>query len=158
MTHVFGLTDCVSFARESGQRDWGRISGFFKIQTHSIAPNLHFLLKPGEPPLILKLVPCHLEDLDLRVVGTNGVSGQFHHPWDLDWERPVAWPHADIAAERAAWNQHVAQGDGDIFGLSSRSYPALFARFDLPTEHTRLRVRAWISQCQAKLAAWEKGA
>lgn len=158
MAHTFGITDIVSYQRQDtpllpARRKQARITGFYKIAHHLPDTSMAALLSlPPDP--IARLVPCHLDDPELAVVDTTSVCGAHHRPWDLTWEGPISWTGDLVAQERTDHHARVAQGYDTIHGLSSRSYPELFAQFPPLTDHQRLAIASWVTQCRHASAQW----
>lgn len=145
--YTFGITDIVvspSTPQTTTDPTGERITGFYKR-----AADPHRTHGPTH------LLPCTHDDPDFGIVSTYGTPSlvHFHRPWDLTWHRPAPWPVDIVDHARSLHQAEVAyarKGNTE----QAISLHNLDARFPALTHHDRVRVLAWVRQCQAAAAAW----
>lgn len=143
MSHTFGVSDWlrpVPTSPRARPKAAVELVGFFKIV-------------PKPPVHILCMVACTLDDPDLCAVCVAGKPARYHRPWAFVWDRPAPLTPMLLEADRLRHELRTRDGFQDRRVHNSAMNPDLFARFPPLTHHDRLRIKAWVADCQARAHA-----
>ena len=125
------ITDCITVPGGGTFDDdlKARVSGFYKIKNHT--PNNRVF------------IPCLPDDPEMEVISSSGVSGHFHRPWEVRFDRFIPWDKAIVDDRQTSWSKKVDRGYDFAHGLTSNGYPSLFEEYTNMSAHERLSLQKW---------------
>ncbi len=126
--YCLDITDRV-VDRQTGDRV--RVTGFYRMRRRDAV---------GAKPH-LSLIACNPDDTRMSVIATYALCGQFHRPWDLDFNGFIPWSEDAIASEKDTARRYVEDADSSI---NSNGYPRLFEKLcpDL-SAHGEMKLEIW---------------